>query len=45
MTSMLDLGQMSPEQLRTLAKQLMSMAYIRSRKTHRNETIIEQLTH
>jgi len=45
MTSLSDLDQMSPEQLRTLAAQLMSKVDTQSRKIHRDETIIEQLTH
>ncbi len=45
MTSMPDLDQMSPEQLRTLAAQLMSKVDTQSRKIQRDETIIEQLTH
>ncbi|GFM79218.1 hypothetical protein PSCICM_50370 [Pseudomonas cichorii] len=36
---------MTPEQLRTLAAQLMSKVDTQSRKIHRDETIIEQLTH
>lgn len=40
-----DLDQMTPEQLRTLAGQLMSKVDTQSRKIHRDETIIEQLTH
>ena len=34
---------MTPEQLRTLAAQLMSKVYTQSRKIQSNETIIEQL--
>ncbi|MBS4078284.1 transposase domain-containing protein [Pseudomonas rustica] len=45
MTSRPDLDQMPPEQLRTLAGQLMSKVDTHSRKIHRDETIIEQLTH
>lgn len=45
MTSLLDLDQMPPEQLRTLAAQLISKVDTQSRKIHRDETIIEQLTH
>ena len=45
MTSLPDLDQMTPEQLRTLAAQLMSKVDTQSRKIHRDETIIEQLTH
>ena len=45
MTSLPDLDQMPPEQLRTLAAQLMSKVDTQSRKIHRDETIIEQLTH
>ena len=45
MTSLPDLDQMSPEQLRTLAAQLMSKVDTMGRKIHRDETIIEQLTH
>jgi hypothetical protein len=45
MTSLPDLDQMTPEQLRTLAAQLMSKEDTQSRKIHRDETIIEQLTH
>lgn len=45
MTSLPDLDQMTPEQLRTLAAQLISKVDTQSRKIHRDETIIEQLTH
>jgi len=45
MTSLPDLDQMPPEQLRTLAAQLMSKVDTQSRKIHRDETIIEKLTH
>jgi transposase len=45
MTSLPDLDQMNPEQLRTLAAQLMSKVDTQSRRIHRDETIIEQLTH
>ena len=45
MTSLPDLDQIPPEQLRTLAAQLMSKVDTLSRKIHRDETIIEQLTH
>ena len=45
MTSLPDLDQMTPEQLRTLAAQLMSKVDTMGRKIHRDETIIEQLTH
>ncbi|KPW54639.1 putative transposase [Pseudomonas syringae pv. berberidis] len=40
-----NLDQMPPEQLRTLAAQLMSKVDTMGRKIHRDETIIEQLTH
>ena len=36
---------MPPKQLRTLAAQLMSKVDTQSRKIHRDETIIDQLTH
>ncbi|QQU70326.1 IS66 family transposase [Pseudomonas fluorescens] len=45
MTSLPDLDQMTPEQLRALAAQLMSKIDTQDRKIHRDETIIEQLTH
>lgn len=45
MTSLPDLDQMTPEQLRALAAQLMSKVDTMGRKIHRDETIIEQLTH
>ncbi|MEX5591434.1 IS66 family transposase [Pseudomonas orientalis] len=45
MTSLPDLDQMPPEQLRALAAQLMSKVDTMGRKIHRDETIIEQLTH
>ncbi|GFM81925.1 hypothetical protein PSCICN_26170 [Pseudomonas cichorii] len=45
MTSVPDLDQMTPEQPRTLAAQLMSKVDTMGRKIHRDETIIEQLTH
>ncbi|MDB1112235.1 IS66 family transposase [Pseudomonas extremaustralis] len=45
MTSLPDLDQMTPEQLRALAAQLMSKIETQDRKIHRDETIIEQLTH
>jgi len=45
MTSLRDLDQMTPEQLRTLAAQLLSKVDTQSRKIHRDEAIIEQLTH
>lgn len=44
-TSLPDLDQMTSEQLRALAAQLMSKIETQDRKIHRNETIIEQLTH
>jgi len=45
MTSLPELDQMTPEQLRALAAQLISKVDTQSRKIHRDETIIEQLTH
>ncbi|KFE58054.1 IS66 family transposase [Pseudomonas syringae] len=45
MTALPDLDQMTPEQLRALAAQLMSKIETQDRKIHRDETIIEQLTH
>lgn len=45
MTSLPDLDQMTPEQLRALAAQLMSKIDTQDRKIHRDEAIIEQLTH
>lgn len=45
MTSLPDLDQMTPEQLRALAAQLISKIDTQDRKIHRDETIIEQLTH
>ncbi len=45
MTSSPNLDQMTPDQLRTLAAQLMSKVDTLGRKIHRDQTIIEQLTH
>jgi transposase len=45
MTSLPNLDQMTPDQLRTLAAQLMSKVDTMGRKIHRDQTIIEQLTH
>ena len=45
MTSLPDLDQMPPEQLCTLDAGLMSKVDTPRRKIHRDETIIEQLTH
>lgn len=45
MTSLPDLDQMPPEQLRTLDARLMSKVDTPRRKIYRDETIIEQLTH
>ena len=44
MTSLPDHYQMTREQLRILAAQLMSKVDTQSRKIHRDDTIIEQLT-
>ena len=45
MTSLPKVDQMPPEQLRALAVQLMSKVDAMGRTIHRDETIIEQLTH
>ena len=45
MTSLPDLDQMTPEQLRTLAAQLIAKVDTMGRKIHCDETIIKQLTH
>src|ERR1700712_1350106 len=45
MTSLLNLDQMTPDQLRALAAQLLSKVDTMGRKSHRDDTIIEQLTH
>ena len=45
MTSLPNLDQMTPDQLRTLAAQLMSKVDTMGIKIHRDQTIIEQLTH
>ncbi|HBN8607994.1 TPA: IS66 family transposase [Pseudomonas aeruginosa] len=45
MTSSPNLDQMTPEQLRALAAQLLSKVDTMGRKIHRDETIIEQLSH
>jgi transposase len=45
MTSLPNLDQMTPDQLRTLAAQLLSKVDTMGRKIHRDETIIEQLSH
>jgi transposase len=45
MTSLPNLDQMTSDQLRTLAAQLMSRVDTLGRKIHRDQTIIEQLTH
>jgi len=45
MISLPNLDQMPPDQLRALAAQLMSQVDTMGRKTHRDQTIIEQLTH
>ncbi|MGY2222439.1 IS66 family transposase [Pseudomonas gingeri] len=45
MTSSPTLDQMTPDQLRALAAQLLSKVDTMSRKIHRDETIIEQLSH
>ncbi len=45
MTSLSDLDQMTPDQLRTFAAQLLSKVDTMDRKIHRDQTIIEQLTH
>ncbi|HBO1414004.1 TPA: transposase, partial [Pseudomonas aeruginosa] len=45
MISSPNLDQMTPEQLRTLAAQLLSQVDTMGRKIQRDETIIEQLTH
>jgi hypothetical protein len=45
MTSSPNLDQMTPDQLRAFAAQLIFKVDTQSRKIHRDETIIEQLTH
>ncbi|MBD1590358.1 IS66 family transposase zinc-finger binding domain-containing protein, partial [Pseudomonas typographi] len=45
MTSSPNLDQMTPDQLRALAAQLLSKVDTMGRKIHRDETIIEQLSH
>jgi len=45
MTSSPNLDQMTPDQLRTLAAQLLSKVDTMGRKIHRDETIIERLSH
>ncbi|RON80753.1 IS66 family transposase [Pseudomonas fluorescens] len=45
MISLPNLDQMTPEQLRALAAQLLSKVDTMGRKIHRDETIIEQLSH
>ncbi|WP_413705280.1 IS66 family transposase [Pseudomonas sp. Pseusp16] len=45
MTSSPNLDHMTPEQLRALAAQLLSKVDTMGRKIHRDETIIEQLSH
>lgn len=45
MTSLPNLDQMTPDQLRALAAQLLSKVDTMGRKIHRDETIIEQLSH
>lgn len=45
MTSSSNLDQMTPDQLRALAAQLLSKVDTMGRKIHRDETIIEQLSH
>jgi transposase len=45
MTSLPNLDQMTTHQLRALAAQLMSKVDTMGRKIHRDQTIIEQLTH
>ena len=45
MTSLPDLDQMTPDQMRALTAQLMSKVDTMGRKIHCDQTIIEQLTH
>ncbi|MDI3275914.1 IS66 family transposase, partial [Pseudomonas sp. AL03] len=45
MTSSPNIDQMTPDQLRAFAAQLMSKVDTMGRKIHRDQTIIEQLTH
>ena len=45
MTSSPNLDQMSPDQLRTLAAQLLSQIEIMGKKMNRDQTVIEKLTH
>jgi hypothetical protein len=45
MTSLPTLDQMTPDQLRALAAQLLSQVDTMGRKSQRDDTIIEQLTH
>ena len=45
MTSLPNLDQLTPEQLRALAAQLLTQVDAMGKKIHRDQTIIEQLTH
>lgn len=45
MTSSPNLDQMSPNQLRALAAQLLSQVDTMGKKIHRDQTVIERLTH
>nr|WP_279628781.1 transposase [Pseudomonas floridensis] len=45
MTSSPNLNQMSPDQLRALAAQLLSQAGTMGKKINRDQTVIEKLTH
>lgn len=45
MTSSPNLDQMTPEQLRVLAAQLLSMVDTMGRESRRDKTVIEQLSH
>ena len=45
MTSSPNLDQMSPDQLRALATQLMSQVDTMGKKIHRDQTVIEKLMH
>ncbi|MNE77089.1 hypothetical protein D3C80_1733750 [compost metagenome] len=45
MTSSSNLDQMSPDQLRALTAQLLSQVDTMGKKIHRDQTVIEKLTH
>ena len=45
MTSSPNLDQLTPDQLRALAAQLLTQVDAMGKKIHRDQTVIEQLTH